>query len=329
MIVYLHAGTHKTGTTAIQAFLYRQREMLVERGLYLPRAGMTGSPPERGHHNIAFELGGYTVDPDAGGLADLVAELRAAAPERACVTAEDFSTLASTPEKLELFRAAIETIGAHVRPILFLRPQATLLESLYAEFVKHGLTAPFETILDEALDHGSITHNDVTYDLEYDRLVAAFAGVFGHEAMTVVPYSSDARPAQLVAQFLSIVLPGNEGLDLVRLGAWERYNVSFGFRAVAARLVENRRVAGDAAFEDVLDEMMREKHETPAELLKPHGRYWDGRFEPLGVDDIARLLARFGDGNRMVRATYGADVAVCPPSRFLEEVRAASARPAP
>ena len=32
MILYLHAGTHKTGTTAIQAFFFEHRDLLMEHG---------------------------------------------------------------------------------------------------------------------------------------------------------------------------------------------------------------------------------------------------------------------------------------------------------
>jgi hypothetical protein len=321
MIVYLHAGTHKTGTTAIQAFLHRQRALLAQRGLYLPEAGLVGPPPECGHHNIAFELGGFDIDPSAGGLDDLIAELRERAPERVCVTSENFYPLAGRPERLRLLRDAFDSIGAEVRPILYFRPQAMLLEALYAELVKHGMADSFRAVFEEVLDCGSVAYNDTVYDLAYDRGADAFAQAFGREAMTVFPYLASAKPESIVAQFLSIVLPGSEDLDLTALGAWERVNVSIGFRAVASILASNRRASSDGGFEGVFDELLEDRGETVDDVLRPNGRYWRGKFEPLGVDDIARLLARFTDGNRALRATYGVDVPVCTTDRLFEEVR--------
>ncbi len=316
MIVHLHAGTHKTGTTAIQVFLSRQRALLAERGLYVPEAGLT----DGGHHNIAYELGGHMVDPHAGGLERLVEELRERAPELACLSSENFYPLSSKPGALERLRDALAGIGAEVRPLLFFRPQAMLLEALYSEFVKHGMREPFDVVFDEALDRGSLSYNEAIYDLEYDRVAATFARVFGRGATTVLAYSGAGGAEQIIATFLSVVLAGCEDLNLTRLGAWERFNLSIGFRSVASTLAANRGDEG-GAFEDVLDEMMRDKVEPIDVLLRPHGRYWDGKFEPLSVDDLARLYSRFGDGNRMLRATYGADVPVCKPSRLFDEVR--------
>ncbi|HEY8322596.1 MAG TPA: hypothetical protein VIG46_12470 [Candidatus Baltobacteraceae bacterium] len=322
MILYLHAGTHKTGTTAIQSFLYPHRDLLEERGLYVPLAGLLGTPPEMGHHNIAFELGGRQMDPAAGGLDALVAELAERAPERAVVSSENFYPLSSDPDALRLLRDRTEAIGVRIRPILYFRPQAMLLEALYVEFVKHGMTEPFDAFLDEALENGAVTYNEATYDVDYDRVVASFADVFGRDAMIVRPYENAPRAEDFIAQFLGLLVPEAGDLDLTELGAWERRNLSVGFRAVASNLYANRSVEGDPAFEDVLDELMRDKREAPEALLRPHGRYWDGKFEPLGVDDLARLYARFGDGNRILRATYGIEVPVCPPSRLFDEVRA-------
>jgi len=322
MILYLHAGTHKTGTTAIQSFLYDHRELLEERGLYVPLAGLTGTPPEMAHHNLAFELGGLVMDPDAGGLDALVAELEERAPARAILSSENFYPLSNKPDALRALRERAERLDAEIRPILYFRPQAMLLEALYVEFVKHGLTEPFDAFLDEAIERGAVAYNEAVYDIEYDRVAAVFAGIFGRDALTVRAYVNAPRAEDFIAQFLELVLPGADDLDLTELGAWERRNLSVGFRTVASDLYANRSAAGDPAFEDVLDEMMREKREPTEALLRPHGRYWSGKFEPLGVDDLARLYARFGDGNRILRATYGADVAVCPPSRLFDEVRA-------
>lgn len=325
MIVYLHAGTHKTGTTALQAFLYANRDLLNERGLYLPTAGLVGTPPMMAHHNVPYELGGHLVDPNAGGTAELFAELAACGADKAIVSSENFYALAIDPNALRRLRSEAERIGAEIRPILYLRPQATLIEALYVEFVKHGMCASFDDFLSEALDHGTVTYNEATYDLEYDRLAASFAGVFGHEAMTLVSYADVADGDGVVAHALSLLLP-DAGIEVAALGGRERYNISIGFRAVASMVMENRSKQGEAAFEDVLDELMRSKREPLDALLRPHGRYWDGKFEPLVVDDVARLLSRFGDGNRILEGLYGVSVPVCEPNRLFAESRGTQGR---
>jgi hypothetical protein len=52
---YIHCGLHKTGTTALQAFLRQNTEKLRDAGVLYPYAGCPDSCPA-GHHNIAWQL---------------------------------------------------------------------------------------------------------------------------------------------------------------------------------------------------------------------------------------------------------------------------------
>lgn len=326
MILYLHAGTHKTGTTFVQRFITRHRDLLEERGLYIPRTGLVGVA----HHNIAWELGGHTTDPDAGNLEDLVAELRDHAPTTACLSSENFSTLYAKPGALERLRAAAESVDAQIRPMLFFRPQAGYVEALYAELVKHGLSQTFEAFLEEVLDRGAIDFNEATYGFSYDLMTAEFEKVFGRDAMTVRPYSNDGKAEAILANFLQIVCPAAADLDLVKLGAWERINLSIGFRGVANNLTENRaREGASTPFENIVDELLRDETWTPDELLKPNGIYWSGAFRPLRVEDLARLLARFAEGNGIIGAAYGAKFPAYRIMRFFDEVRAEATKRSP
>ena len=77
---FIHAGTHKTGTTAIQRFLAGNRETLARAGFYYPRSGCW-HPEFPGHHNLMFELtGDARFDPTAGMLSDLLRGSSASGP---------------------------------------------------------------------------------------------------------------------------------------------------------------------------------------------------------------------------------------------------------
>ncbi|WP_460274236.1 hypothetical protein [Celeribacter sp. ULVN23_4] len=52
----LHAGTHKTGTTAIQAFCAANRDMLAQQGLLYPTLPLHGKKAAQQHHDIAHAL---------------------------------------------------------------------------------------------------------------------------------------------------------------------------------------------------------------------------------------------------------------------------------
>ena len=52
--LFVHVGTHKTGTTSIQVFLRGHAAALRRQGLYVPTTGTID--PQSGHHNLAWEL---------------------------------------------------------------------------------------------------------------------------------------------------------------------------------------------------------------------------------------------------------------------------------
>lgn len=54
--LFLHAGTHKTGTTALQSFAVANRAQLLERGLLYPDYAPLSIPLKDGHHQFAHSL---------------------------------------------------------------------------------------------------------------------------------------------------------------------------------------------------------------------------------------------------------------------------------
>jgi len=59
--VILHVGTHKTGTTAIQAALALNRAPLRERGIHYPSLSPEFGKEAQGHHKVAHAAAQFTV----------------------------------------------------------------------------------------------------------------------------------------------------------------------------------------------------------------------------------------------------------------------------
>jgi hypothetical protein len=82
MHVFIPIGTHKTGTTSLQAWLRSRALELAASGLLVPSAGTLCD--SSGHHNPAFQLGGDSrYDPSLGGLDERVEECVSPAARRA------------------------------------------------------------------------------------------------------------------------------------------------------------------------------------------------------------------------------------------------------
>ncbi|HWT04354.1 MAG TPA: hypothetical protein VN224_01225, partial [Xanthomonadales bacterium] len=203
---FIHAGTHKTGTTAIQRFLAGNRERLCAAGLYYPQTGVLSSQLP-GHHNIAFELAGDpSFDRALGTLADVTQEIARVRPADACMSSEVFQYLHVNDAALVALRDALAAIGYRGRIVLYVRAQDQYLESLYAELVKHGLQLPFADVLDLAMGRGVIRHGRVwTFRFDYTELANRFAAVFGSDAVIVRRYHDDGSAELLVHDFLAAV----------------------------------------------------------------------------------------------------------------------------
>ena len=88
--IILHIGTHKTGSTTIQAGLKANRRMLLRYGIDYPQMGVVG----QGHHNIAFDLADHRwYIPAFGGFTRLVQHIHRSVVPTTIISAEQFSRL--------------------------------------------------------------------------------------------------------------------------------------------------------------------------------------------------------------------------------------------
>lgn len=146
--ICIHIGTHKTGTTSIQAFLATNRDRLRLEGIYVPQAGMTD--PLSGHHNLAWQLRrDLRYDPARGTLDDLLAELGAVAERRAVISSEDFEYCVQYPEQLSGLERMLRAAGWEPWYLVLFRDQRSYAASLHAELLRHGLTASFPRFVAE------------------------------------------------------------------------------------------------------------------------------------------------------------------------------------
>jgi len=222
-ILFLHIGTHKTGTTSLQAMVAAHPAHFESQGLYYPRTGRAGW----GHHNIAWQLtGDERFDPRAGTLADLLDELRTADPSAVLVSSEDFEYLYRAPGQLSRLRRALDDLGYAVRIVVTLRRQSDYVESLYAELLKHGLKADLDTFVSDALAQGGVSHGTWEFRLIYDQLLDAFADVFGEDSVRAIPYDPDDSAGPLLRHCGELI-----GRPLSPVTAPERLNA----REVPAR----------------------------------------------------------------------------------------------
>lgn len=166
-LIQIHAGLHKTGTTAIQHTLARLAPDLAAHGVALPWFG------NRGHWHQA--LTEFATDPDrtAEAWGKLTRRATRSEAPRILLSSEYF--LGADPLAL---RDALAGLGeAQVRFHIYLRPHIALLTSLYLHRVKTGRATAAPADLADA--------RKIAPEFDHVPAIARLADVFGPDAIVL------------------------------------------------------------------------------------------------------------------------------------------------
>lgn len=232
--IFLHIGTHKTATTTIQAGCCDNRPELLKAGWLYPETGMYLF----GQHNVAWEMcSGHEQPwnhvnhwvrfrPEWGGMSELLAEIEASPAQNVILSSEDFDGMQT--ERIYQLREHFKAYRVEV--IVYLREQASFLQSAWAQFVKSGyVIEDFHTFIDRML---SSDDEVLRYFGAYDLFLQPWMDVFGPEQVHPKPFSRDTFRGHIFHDFLITcevpdaeqypipsnqnVSPGLKTLELVR-----------------------------------------------------------------------------------------------------------------
>lgn len=213
----IHAGTHKTGSSAIQRYLYEHRAALSGQGVnYLHRGKANSSLwMLRAFKRDLDGLPAFKhLDLDEAGIATLrkraqrrLAKEAEASDAALSVLSAESIALFSLEELQALFDVTSSLYGT-VSIHQYFRPMKARMESAYQERLKHGFSAM-----------------DKKFHLAYNRQIEMLDSVFGRENVGIHKYDGAVFPGgDVVKHFLQLlnidppVLPdsttANAGLSL-------------------------------------------------------------------------------------------------------------------
>lgn len=261
--LFLHVGLHKTGTTSIQKNLMDHEAGLRLAGYCQPnRLGR----PAPGHHRVARLI----IDKGPSAFVDHL--LNATDSETIVVSSEAFTTLVQ--QRQFWTKDLVTLINQHfnVIPILMLRRQDYMMESVFSQKAKHERKVELHAV--------------PTYHYDYLKIVEALEASFGRDSVKIFIYRDDERSDSWKA-FCDIL-----GIDLSAFPAHKSTsNQSLHRRKnfALAQIELRYRALGVAA----MDAMAR------SNAIRDDGQKF--LFSPQVRED---MLRKHTDGNRIICERY-------------------------
>jgi hypothetical protein len=205
--LYLHIGTEKTGSTALQAVSGMNRAALTKHGIFYPR-----TPGERNHTRLTIFAADAANALDLRRLsrlfseaayesfktnfaAELQSEIATNPCARICLSNEHLSSRLKSVVEIRRLEAIVRPLATSVKVVVYLRPQPEMFLSTYSTSIKAGRTKVLEA-----------PKKDLHPRYNYDKMLSSWAEVFGEENVIVRIYDRDTLVGHdVVKDFFSIL----------------------------------------------------------------------------------------------------------------------------
>ncbi len=187
MNLIFHAGLSKSGSTSIQSSLQKNKAALLAQGILVPETGVKFR--SRHHLFFAYKNEDYT---------DLVDALHQEAISKKCHTiimSEESINKGNDIEKHIYFKKYFSDI----KFVFYLRRQDTLLESYYNQTIK----VPWQKMRSVEGPETLLKFAKTLAWLHYDKLLDAFADIFGKKSVVAIPFERGQVPANIAEHFLA------------------------------------------------------------------------------------------------------------------------------
>lgn len=271
--LFLHIGTPKTGSTAIQHFLARNFDQLRAQGVNFVREGR-----KREAHNLVLQA--RRAGNIAAVMDKVVAEIESRPEATHILTSEMYFGAGAAQD---LADALPDTLRADTRILVYLRRQDRFLEALYKQRVKTG------RYLGGALDFARAKLGNG----HYLRTLGPYAAAFGQDNIIVRPFERQLfRDGNIVCDAADLF--GVTGMeDLFVPGSVDNLTLSHEITQLLARLGR----ATDVNIKDIIRHLSHDP---------PEGAARSG--DCFSLAERREIMAGFETGNEELRQTYRPDL---------------------
>ncbi len=212
---YIHIGTHKTGTTSIQNFLFNNKRKLIDRGFLYPLSGISRRKNSFGHsHLVAVILENTEADtynPNAGGWQEVLAEANSLQEKNLVISSENFCISKFNLEQIYQIKNYLSQYT--VKIIIYLRRPDDYLSSKYCQLIRAGkYSDSFKQYL-----------RDQKWICDYYQLLKPWQQVFGRKNIIVRVFEKEQLKNGLIDDFLDSIKYPQDRSELIKT---PRQNIS-------------------------------------------------------------------------------------------------------
>lgn len=202
--LYLHVGTHKTGSTSIQHWLKENSEKLKSEGYYYPMEGSYFYPPEASPSLLAHAILdnkpayiGRTIIDYNSCVSDIKRDIRSSKCSDVIISSEHFS-IAMTHDAVKKIYDLFTDLFDKITVIIYLRRQDTRIESSWSQAVKSSLSnLSFNDFYNQNLSNPK---------WDYFKLLKPWIDIFGEKSVNIRPFEkSQFINKNLLHDFLTLI----------------------------------------------------------------------------------------------------------------------------
>lgn len=193
---YIHIGTHKTGSTSIQYFLFKNRNKLKEQGFLYPLSGIPKKNLFGQHHLAAAFLENLqinTYNPNSGGWEEVISEADALPDKKIIISSENFSHPRFDLEQIYKVKDYLSQYT--VKIVVYLRRQDNYLISQYRQFIgANKYSDSFQRFISEQ-----------KWLIDYYQILKPWQEVFGTKNIIVRVFEPERFKNDLLDDFLDAI----------------------------------------------------------------------------------------------------------------------------
>jgi len=216
----VHAGQHKTGTSAIQMFWLENRDVLLQLGYLYPKSGMNRNGNHKGLIQSILNEPCRALFEHA--KTDLIAELEKNPDATVVVSAEYLERFLVSEGRRKQIMSSFKTLASHIQIVVYIRPELEKINSAFVQGVKSfkNHTSFKDFALSRASQIGE-NYRQFSQVADPPQVAARF-----------LPYNDDVRRSGVVKHFLETI--GLSSQEIASCKPERRVNESVGPIAVAA-----------------------------------------------------------------------------------------------